>query len=172
MCGVEALGRAGLFERESWYLKEFIPRREFPKAPCPHNLRGLPEGWRKTERWAPGWWKSVCSKILAQEMIEARWQTRVKMEEVRWPDYWYEVRSSGGEGLWRTYVRERRDGSHKFGLRLLRLAGYTRKHHPLKLSSAFVYRQIEKNRGSTKSGSWYVKERREEIAFVRSTTAV
>jgi len=168
VCGVEALGRAGLFEREAWYLREFTPRSEFPRAPCPHNLKGLPDGWKKTGRAAPEWWKSVCRKILAQEMIEARWQTRVKMEEVRWCDYWYDVRSSGGEGLWMTFVRERRDGSFARGLRLLRRAGYSRSHHPLKLSSAFVYRQIEKNRCHTKDRTWYVKERREEIVFLRS----
>lgn len=169
VCGVEALGRAGLFERESWYLREFSPRREFPKVPCPHNLKGIPEGWRKTQRWAPRVWKSVCRSILAQEMIEARWQTRIKMEEVRWCDYWYDVRSSGAEGLWRTFVQERRGGAYQRGLRLLRGAGYTRSHHPLKLSAAVVYRQVEKNRCCTRDDGWYVKERREEIAFVLST---
>jgi hypothetical protein len=172
VCGVEALGRAGLMEREAWYLRNFVPRTEFPKAPCPHNLKGFPEGWRKTERAAPQWWKSVCSSILAQEMVDLRWQTPVKMEEVRWCDYWFDVRSSGGEGFWRTFVRERRDGTQKFGLRLLRLAGYSRKHSPMKLSLAVIFRQIEKNRKHTKVSRWLVKERREEISFVKSTATV
>lgn len=164
-CGVEALGRSGLFEREAWYAKNFIPRKDFPRAPCPHNLRGLPSGWRKTERSGPWWWKSVCRQILAQEMIEARWQTPIKMEEVRWCDYWYDVQSSGGEGWWRTYVAERRAGSYDKGLRLLRCAGYSKKHNPLKLSSSLVYKLIEKSRGCTKDRSWYVKEVRTEIDF-------
>jgi hypothetical protein len=162
---VAALDGAGLTERECWYLRNFSPRKGMPKTPAPHNLSGVPEGWRRFEGRKPRGWKLLEGE-LAEEMLERRWATSVKMvEEDRWGPYWDHLKTFGGEGFWRVYVAERRTWKYSLGLALLKKAGYGKTHHPMKLSISSVYKAIKAIPRGSQGGRWWGRKR-EEIRFV------
>jgi len=165
---VSALGEAGLFERECWYLMNFSPVRDLPKDPSPHNLKGLPDGWERKVSRRPRGWKLIESEFF-KEVIELRWSTSVKMEsEERWQSYWDEVHAFGGERLWQAFVCWRRSGGYRRSLKLLRSAGWSKSHHPMKLSSSYVYDALNKFRRMTRVDSWWGRKRVGDIRFVRS----
>jgi hypothetical protein len=165
---LEALGRAGLVERECWYLENFSPRKEMRGPECVHNLTGVPEGWRRFKGRRPRRWATLESEFK-EEMLELRWATPVVMTaKDRWAAYWDEARSYGGEGLWRTYVVERRSGLMAKGLRLLRGCGFKRSHHPMKLSLSFIHRAIADSRRGAGGGLWWGRRRVGELRFVRA----
>lgn len=169
-CGVWALGRAGLLEREAWYLENFSPRRKFAKTPSAHNLEGIPDGWRKTRRKMDVRERLAWGIYLGAEMLERKWGTQVVALKQDWDDYWFRTRADGGEGLWRRYVAERRSGAYQKQFRLLCKAGYRSKFNPMKLKKSLVYRSVsELGRSKVNSDVWVKDEGRREIMFMKQS---
>jgi len=164
-CSVRSLGMAGLLERESWYLQNFVSRERMPAAPSEHNLQGLPEGWRRVRRQMTGDERRAWEIYLAAEMIERKWTTRIEVVKRVWSDYFERVRAFGGEGYWRRFVAERRSGSALKCFRMLKSQGFSSKYDPMKLRLSYVHHSCSAGgRASEEVGVW-VKEAKREIVF-------